>query len=481
MLENRSFDNVLGWLYDPNNKPPFQTVPRNQTFNGVSGKALSNPALSGEMIPVGSTPDTTNPYPDPGEVYEDIYGQLYNVYPLPAEIPSDPPQPPLMQGFVINYTYQKDVTDATHIMNGFRPPALPTVSQLANSFVVCDNWFASVPSQTLTNRSFMHAGTASGYVNNDLHDLPLFINDTPTIFNLMEAQKVSWRIYYGSYWFLSMAFLNQKQLERYVFDFGPKRFFPFQQFLDDAKNGTLPTYTFIEPNFMDSVVFGRENDMHPDAAVLDWDHKPSDAIFGDELVRKIYQALKASPLWTKTLLVITFDEHGGTYDHVPPGQATPPDDRIIKKGQPGDSGFKFNRYGVRVPAIMISPLLVGGTVDHTLYDHTSVLHTVMQQFGVTGDLGQRVANANLIQPQFAGAPRTDVPDFPTPVAPDDTPAVNAPPTAIQSTLIQAAALRLSELGRGATADPAKLAMRLTAEAELQRLARSVDLEDPQPS
>src|ERR1035438_1308616 len=106
MLENRSFDNVLGWLYDPNNKPPFQTVPRNQTFNGVSGKALSNPALSGEMIPVGSTPDTTNPYPDPGEVYQDVYGQMYNVNPPPADIPSDPPQPPLMQGFVINYTYQ---------------------------------------------------------------------------------------------------------------------------------------------------------------------------------------------------------------------------------------------------------------------------------------------------------------------------------------------------------------------------------------
>ncbi len=484
MLENRSFDNVLGWLYDPNNKPPFQTPPRNQTFNGVSGTALSNPAVSGEMIPVGSTPDTTNPYPDPGEIYQDVYGQMYNVYPLPADIPSDPPQPPLMQGFVINYTYQKDVTDPANIMNGFRPPALPTVSQLANSFVVCDNWFASVPSQTLTNRSFMHAGTASGYVNNDLHDLPIFINDTPTIFNLMEAQKVSWRIYYGSYWFLSMAFLNQKQLERYVFDFGPKRFFPFQQFLDDAKKGTLPTYSFIEPNFMDSLnpLYGRENDMHPDAAILDWDHKPSDAIFGDELVRKIYQALLASPLWNKTLLVIIFDEHGGTYDHVPPGPATPPDNRIIKKGDPGYSGFQFNRYGVRVPAIMVSPLLVAGTVDHTLYDHTSVLRTVMQQFGVTGDLGQRVANANLITPQLASPPRADVPAFPNPVIEDEAVAVtvDAPPTAIQSTLIQAAALRLSQLG-GATPDPAKLAMRLTAEAELLRLAKSVGLGNPQPS
>jgi phospholipase C len=496
MLENRSFDNVLGWLYDPANKPPFDKVPRGQTFNGVSGKGLTNPGPNGP-VPVGSTADTTNPYPDPGEVYQDVYGEMYNINPAwdgtppppppPAAntIPPNPPQPPPMTGFVNNYRLQPGVTQPGNIMNGFRPPALPTVSQLANSFIVCDNWFASVPSQTLTNRSFMHAGTASGYVNNEIGRLPLFINDTPTIFNLMEAQKVTWRIYYGSYWWLCMAFLNQKQLERFVFDFGPRRFFPFSDFLTDAKNGTLPTYTFIEPNFMDSIFYGRENDMHPDAAILDLDHKPSDAIYGDELVRKIYQALKASPLWQKTLFVIIFDEHGGCYDHVaPPATATPPDNRIIPPNDPGGSGFTFNRYGVRVPAILVSPLLVAGTIDHTLYDHTSILNTVMQQFAVTGDLGQRVANANLIAPQLADTPRSDAPDLQTPLvslAQQDSVTADAPPTAIQATLVQAAALRLNELAEAAKPDPAKLITRLSAEAELLRAAKAAGLADTPPA
>jgi len=487
MLENRSFDNVLGWLYDPGNPLPFKQPPLGQAFNGVSGKDLWNPWNKGELvvkIPVGATTDTINPYPDPGEVYGDVYGQMYNVYPVPVSIPANPPQPPAMMGFVNNYASQKGVTAPGNIMNGFRPLTLPTVAQLANQFVVCDNWYASVPSQTLTNRSFMHAGTASGYVNNDVGLLPLFINDTPTIFNLMEAQNISWRIYYGSYWFLCMAFLNQKQLERYVFDFGPRRIFPFQQFLDDAKSGALPSYTFIEPNFMDSCFYGRENDMHPDAAIKDIDGKPSDAIFGDELVRKVYQALKSGPLWNNTLFIINYDEHGGTYDHVAPGPATPPDDRIIEKGKPGYSGFGFNRYGVRVPAIMVSPLLVAGTVDSTLYDHTSVLRTAMQQFGITGSLGQRTGNANFILPPFAGAPRTDVPDFPTPVAPENSAVADAPLTGIQSSIVQGAALRLRELSRtpapAAAADQAKLTTRLSAEAELLRIAQSAGLEDVQP-
>jgi phospholipase C len=286
-----------------------------------------------------------------------------------------------------------------------------------------------------------------------------------------------------------MAFLNQKQLERFVLPLEPRRFFPFQNFLDDAKNGTLPSYTFLEPNFMDSAIYGRENDMHPDAAILDWDHKPSDAIYGDELVRTIYQALKASPLWQKTLLIVLFDEHGGCYDHVAPGPATPPDNRIIPPNQPGYSGFKFDRYGVRVPAIMVSPLLVGGTVDHTLYDHTSVLRTVMEQFGITGDLGQRVAKANLIALQFADTPRSDLPSLATPliqdlaqdIARDNAPANDAPPTAIQSSLVQAAALRLSELGNGATAAPENLTTRLSAEAELLRTAKAAGLADTPPA
>lgn len=496
MLENRSFDNVFGWLYDPQNAPPFDKVPPGQEFDGVSGKTLTNPAGDGQPpVPAGSTTDTTNPFPDPGEEYTQVYGQLYNINPPPSEVPPAPPQPPPMNGFVRNYALQKGVREPANIMNGFRPSALPNLSTLAQAFVVCDRWFASVPSQTFTNRSFVHAGTASGYVNNEVvPHIPLFINDTPTVYNLLEEHHVSWRIYYGGHWFLSMAFLGQRQLERHMFHWGPQRMVPFKSFLDDAKNGTLPSYSFIEPNFMDSLVYGRENDMHPDGAIIGsgeklWDGLRSDARYGDELVRRIYQALKAGPKWHSTLLVITFDEHGGCFDHVPPPPAEPPDDRLIPRGQPGYSGFGFDRYGVRVPAVMVSPLLVGSTVDHTLYDHTSIIRTVMERFGVSGDLGRRVARANLIVPRFAKEPRSDVPDLSVPAVVDydmpravarDTPAPDLPVTQIQASLVNAAARRLSELKPGAdvTVDDAKLNSRLSSEAELHSVAGAAGLRGP---
>jgi len=494
MLENRSFDNVLGWLYDSQNAPPFDKVPYGQTFDGVSGRDFKNPGPDGQQVPVGSTTDTTNPFPDPGEEYAQVYAQLYNADPPPDDnnVPSNPPQPPPMTGYVRNYARQTGVTQPANIMNGFRPPALPNICKLAQSFVVCDHWFAPVPSQTFTNRSFVHAGTASGYVNNEvLPHIPLFINDTPTLYNLLEEQHIGWRIYYGSHWFLSMTFLGQRQIERYMFGWGPQRMFPFTSFLDDAKNGTLPSYSFIEPNFMDSSIYGRENDMHPDGAIIGsdsklWDGLPSDARFGDELVGRIYQALKAGPQWPSTLLVITFDKHGGCYDHMAPPAAVPPDDRLIPQGQPGYSGFGFNRYGVRVPALMVSPLLAGSAVDHTLYDHTSIIRTVMQRFGVSGDLGRRVAGANPLAPPFAEEPRSDVPDFPAPavvteVARDvakDTLAPDLPLTQIQATLVRAAARRLSELSPHVTVDETRLNSRRNSEAELQRVASAAGLRDP---
>jgi phospholipase C len=485
MLENRSFDNILGWLYDSKNAPPFNQVPSGQTFDGVSGKNLTNPwDKSGPQIavqvPVGATTDPTNPYPDPGEVYADVYQQLYNVLPPPppTPVPPNPPQPPPMSGFVNNYAAQKGSTPP-NIMNGFRPATLSNLCQLAYQFITCDRWFASVPSQTFTNRSFVHAGTASGYVNNKLSLLPIFVNDTPTIYNLLESQKKSWRIYYGSHWFLCMTFLGQGQIERYMFDFGPRRMYPFEQFLDDAQKGNLPAYSFVEPNFMNSLIYGYESDMHPAAAVLKIG-QASNVLYGDELIRKVYQALLTGPSqqWESTLLVITFDEHGGCYDHVAPGSATPPDNRIIQPSQDGYSGFLFNRYGVRVPAVLISPRIAQPhSVDHTIYDHTSVLRTVMDCF-LGGNLqpnalGNRAAAATPINPTL-GAASSDVPSLTVPAVSDGKPTEDGPLTDFQKAIVRAASRRLKQLGASdlAEAEPA-FTTKLQSEAELQRVAATL--------
>ena len=351
-----------------------------------------------------------------------------------------------MSGFVNNYARQKGVTDPTKVMHGFRPGSLPVFSRLAHEFVVCDRWFASVPSQTLTNRSFVHAGTASGHVNNKEGVSPIFVNDTDTIYDRLLESNLEWKIYFGSHWYLCNAFLTQRRLEQDML-MRTGRFQHFQQLIFDAAAGKLPEYSFVEPNFLDSPKYGRENDMHPDAGVV-FDGMPSDAKFGDELVRKLYQALKNGPKWANTLLIITFDEHGGCFDHVAPGPAVPPDDRVIPPGQDGYSGFKFDRYGVRVPALLISPRFPAGMVDHTVYDHTSIIRSVLTRFGARLDLGDRVGTANLIDPPQVGVRGpAELPDFPVPVVADssvDTVSIK-PLNDLQTAMVQAAMQRLHGL------------------------------------
>jgi phospholipase C len=399
MMENRSFDNLLGWLYDPeHNKAPFNKVPP-PNFEGLYGKGLSNPGPDGEPVPVGVETDLTYPLPDPGETYENVYCQLYNVAKVPSldQVPPDPPQPPQMNGFVTNFSAQPSVVDPKIIMNCFRPASIPVLSSLAYYYGVCDHWFASIPSQTLCNRSFLYSGTSSGYVNNEGRNGLFFVNrETPTIFSLLEATGISWKIYCASWRVTSLALLTQvRVMWRFLAN---SHFAHLDDFIRDAqKPGGLPSCSFIEPIYMDSP-HGAENDMHPES----WDFPvefagPSSLEKGEVLLYNVYQAVRNSPDWNSTMLIIVFDEHGGCYDHVPPPAATPPDNIVVQPGQPGYSGFQFNRLGVRVPAIVVSPFTAQQTVVNDCFDHTSVLSTIANAFDLPPEqrqkLGQRQANA----------------------------------------------------------------------------------------
>jgi phospholipase C len=427
MLENRSFDNILGWLYDDDNKPPFDKVPPGQTFNGVSGKDLSNPRSGGGVAHVGKGTVMTDPFPDPHEPYDQVYAQMYNQNPPPTPIPDTTAQPN-MQGFVINYAdaiNQATVgkvgvphpPDPGIIMNCFTPESLPVINGLANAYAVCDSWFSSVPTQTFPNRSFVHAATSSGYVYNSwktgrhLWDIGMLLNKTTTIYDLLAEAKVSWKIYHGGPFLLCNALLIQEKLWKYTL-LG-KHFFPMEQFLEDAKrtNG-LPAYSFIEPNMMCSQKYGPENDMHPAYAITNTG-APTNVLYGEELIYTIYNALKQSPDWNSTLLIITFDEHGGCYDHVPPAPlATPPDDHVIPPDQPGGSGFTFHRFGVRVPAVLVSPLIKQGTICNTQFDHTSIIKTVANRWLDGQHLTERdKAASDLSEVLTLSEPRTDNPDI----------------------------------------------------------------------
>jgi phospholipase C len=420
MMENRSFDNVLGWLYDPNNKPPFNKVPNGQTFEGVSGKNLTNPRSDGSQVPVGQGTSMIDPYPDPNEPYTSVYAQMYNDHSNPNPVPN-PTTSPSMKGFVIDYAAAIAAAgvqphgcsrilsalfrgrspmafDPGIIMNCFTPASLPVINGLANAFGVCDHWFCSVPTQTLPNRSFLHAATSSGYVVNGWKtgphewDIAYLLNKTETIFNLLSQAGVDWRIYHGGPFLLCNALVTQDRLWEYVPS--GRHFFPFKQFLDDASRGDLPAYTFIEPNMLCSRQYGAENDMHPAFAITETG-AATNVLYGDELFLQIYEALIKGPRWNSTLFIITFDEHGGTYDHVPtpPPPAAVPDHLTIPPGAPGYSGFDFKRYGVRVPAVVVSPWIQQGTVFNTVFDHTSVIKTISNRWLNGKNLTQRDLNA----------------------------------------------------------------------------------------
>jgi phospholipase C len=314
MLENRSFDNLLGWLYDPANDAPFNVVPKD--FDGLYGKNLSNPKSDGTLIPAARGTDARSPQPNPGEPFENVYSQIYNVPKVDLkDISPNPPQPPNMQGFIRNYADQKDKPkDALRIMECLTPETLPVLSSLAHNYAVFDRWFASIPTQTFCNRSFVHAGTSSGYVNNGGGGL-CFVNDTPTIFDLLEGAGKSWNVFVGGWLLQSFTLLTQKQMWRYALT---PHFAHFKDFLAAAKKkGGLPNYSFIEPIYFDSIVWGPENDMHPECNPYQF-YGASNLHRGEALVAAVYDALRNGPDWESTLLIVLFDEHGGCYDHVPP-------------------------------------------------------------------------------------------------------------------------------------------------------------------
>jgi phospholipase C len=451
MLENRSFDNVLGALY-----------PSGPDFDGVGNTCLPNLWNGKEYWPQHGT-DLTQPNPDPNEKFQFVHHQMFNcelIIDRDGRAAAPPPPAPTMQGFVADYaTAPKMPSEPTAleaqarvIMNHFEPADVPIISTLARSYAVCDQWFAPAPTQTLCNRSFAVAGTSSGWVNNQwggLFDFHLLINETTTIFNLLEENGVPWRVYYGGPLFLCNALIGQRKLDPYALT----RFSAMHDFYEDVKGDakSFPSYVWIEPNFIGNFIYGPETDEHPQANPLDFEG-PSNVMHGEKLLRDIFSAITANTdLWNSTLLVILFDEHGGTFDHVPPPNAIPPDDKVISGNDQGGYGFTFDRYGVRVPALLVSPWIADGTIAHTTFDHTSLLATVMNRFlgGVTDALGKRVPAATDLSALIGDTLRVDIPTLPSinlgTVPFDATTIVDVPLTDYQRDLLLLGAKRMAEL------------------------------------
>lgn len=433
MLENRSFDNILSYLYRDG-------VPSGKRFEGAVGKELSNPDISGNAIPASADAELNQPYPDPGEEFHHVTMQLFSSPQAAGE--------PTMKGFVRDYyeTLQalrrkvppwpgSAAEQSLQIMRCFAPSSIPVLSSLATNFAVFDHWFCAVPSQTWCNRAFWHAATSWGWVNNP----PMSTPGNPwgldhwacssagrTLFNLLEEKfgKGSWCVYSD----LVVPFtklihwgaLKEKLGEsffRYLEGGSPFA----RNFFEDCAEGNLPKYSFLEPHFINFLEDAPwHDDMHPSSfgSEIYSNGGPGTVLLGDRLIWKVYQAIRNSQSqkgsnWWNTLLIITFDEHGGCFDHVPPPTAASPDPVAFNTGT-GEEGFDFKRLGVRVPMVMVSAHIASNTIVNSQMDHCSFLNTMQRKWNLQS-LGARQDAARPFTEVFAASSRSldTWPDFKT--------------------------------------------------------------------
>nr|WP_059711891.1 alkaline phosphatase family protein [Burkholderia ubonensis] len=494
MLENRSFDSLMGWLYE--HDLPARNIPaakEGDEFRGLSGLNLAqfiNRADNGlSSPPIRGVDGFSVPSVAPGEEFEHVNMQFFGTKKPGPDAKAT--MTGVLQDFVnvmrsLKYDEGLIRETASMIMQTYTPQQLPILSQLARHYAVSDNWFSSVPSQTNPNRAFLMTGTSHGLVNNGQLETSPYAKDLEkiirvdfgddrfpenTIFNALDSAGFDWAVFFQtSYLPQKIATLTdaasrlgpllnalpkdiREPLKDFVALLQPYRkyineltsgdltssytwrLFPaiqeiegarqnfrsLDQFHKFARAGRLPKFSYIEPCWtishdatndgtfakFQNLVTQIGNDYHP----------PGNMIVAENFVKDIYSSLiDNQAAWNKTLLVITFDEFVGSFDHVPPPAAVPP-----WRSPPTfpTHGFDFKRYGARVPTILVSPWVEKGTVFRSTtkvpYDHTSVIATTLKWLGQDGQIesfGQRVAGAPTFENVLTrGEARTDAGDI----------------------------------------------------------------------
>jgi phospholipase C len=374
MLENHSFDEMLGCM--------------TRVYPGLVGVDPNHPATN-PNYPTGpaisQAPKTARTIPDdPQHDLDNVLRQIGSV--------EDPKSQ--CQGFVSDFAHKYPTTEIPErsLVMGYydlaSEPAndsLPVLHTLARNFTVCDHWFSSMPGPTWPNRFFVHSGTCLGHVlmPSGIFHPNLHLYDQTTIFNLLQDAGISWEIYYGDFPQTLVMMKLWAHLDHYhaMNHFAQKALGPEKDF---------PQYCFIEPTYFGS----GQNDEHP----------PTDVWKGEALVATVYNTIcKNAALWNSTLLIVLYDEHGGFFDRVFPLPAIPPDSNTKE--------YSFAQYGVRVPALLISPWVAAG-VDPTVYDHTSLLKYLVEKWNLPPDkLGARTSHSttNSSAPKLLPNPRTDAP------------------------------------------------------------------------
>jgi phospholipase C len=397
MLENRSFDHMLGFSQITGNDASSGQA---TAINGLTGHEQN--FFNGQTGTV-SKPAARSMVVDPSHEFDDVLSQLCGPN---AKYTSGSPYPPITNsGYMANYAtaclHAKQQRDVSEILQCYDPSQLPVLNALAKEFAVCDNWHASIPGPTWPNRMFIHAASSGGLEHSPTvadivrwETVAGFAFKNGTIFDRLTAKGLTRRLYAGDD-FPMMAGLKGIHLSDIRH---------YSHFATDLQGPFTDDYIFIEPSYHLQSDYKGSTSQHP----LD------DVALGEGLIKNTYEAIRNSPLWEKSLLILTWDEHGGFFDHSIPPAAVPPGDTLPNTGN-NQSGFTFDQYGPRVPAIVISPWIPKNIIDHRLYDHSSVPATLEALFELQA-LTERDRKANNLLPLLSlSSPRTDTPaELPSP-------------------------------------------------------------------
>lgn len=369
MLENRSFDHMLGYLTLEGGRSDIDGL-RPEMQNSYGGRDYAVHRLERTAVPS----EKWDPNHSAAATDHQIGGGA-------------------MDGFAASYGETLKGREVEHsdpglVMGYFGAEQVPVYDHLAAHFCVCDAWHSSVPGATWPNRLYAVAGQADGSRDDRPHPQPP-IYDKPSFIRHLDAAGVDWRWYSYDIGSLRAVDVGEYGLAHHEHFRWVDRLklgietkveeLPFidedsPSFIEEAASGKLPPFSWIDPNFKDMNLVGSpSNDDHP----------PSDVKDGQELVFLVYNALASGPKWDQTLLLVVYDEHGGFHDHVAPPEA------------PDDDPKVFGRYGIRVPALVVSPWVEAASVGKELFDHTSIIKTVLGHFCPT-ELEQRSGAGEVI-------------------------------------------------------------------------------------
>jgi phospholipase C len=383
MLENRSFDNMLGAFY-----------PSRAGYGGGVPPDYYNPYLSGKLYPwqapVG--PDAQIiPNPDPLELFLDMAAQI------------DGPSGPMM-GFASNYATVRDA-DPKAVLQYYVAENVPVTHALAMTYAASDRYFASGPVQTWPNRLFSICGTPGynsatnmAYLDNtDYPDHDVILGQLPwaSIFEQLDNHGQDWAVYYDDE--VPIAALVRYMFDRWIDPINRKVHW-YSTFFDDVKAGNLPSFSLIEPRYqmVSGEGFAAPTSNHPGSSdAFSSSGPPISISCGERMLAQVFSALVGNPgLFAKTLLIVTYDEHGGLFDHV-----LPPQNQVSPFTRPVGN-FDYTSYGVRVPTLFVNPYVRPGLFPppgldppYPFFDHTSILATLRDQFSLSGSLSPRVDSA----------------------------------------------------------------------------------------